>query len=197
MRSGGAVVLASGVNVVLIFHTLDVLRQGILVEYGKTLGPHARHEPLNDLARSPVDEGFGERSLLDQEVPVKVGLWEHGVCAVVHCQGRAYVEEDGLADACWMVDEELMSDTGTAIMATDVKGLIGIAKGVHDGDAVVGHVALGIESSVVGGLGRRAIAANVHYNKGEVRRELRCDGVPHVVRLWVSVQQKKRREGRR
>lgn len=96
-----------------------------------------------------------------------------------------------------MINEELVSDAGTAIMAADVKGLVGIAKGVHDGDAVVGHVALGVESSVVGGLGRGPIAANVHYNKGEVRRELTCDGVPHVVCLWVSVQQKKRRQGGR
>lgn len=96
-----------------------------------------------------------------------------------------------------MIDEELVSDTGTTIMAADVKGLVGIAKSVHDGDAVVGHVALGIESSVVGGFGRGAIAANVHYNKGEVRRKLTCDSVPHMMRLWVPVQQKKGRQGGR
>jgi hypothetical protein len=61
-----------------------------------------------------------------------------------------------------VINEELVGNTSSAIMGTDIKGLVGKTEAVHDSDAVISHVALAIEIGVVGGLRRGTIAAEVH-----------------------------------
>jgi hypothetical protein len=93
-----------------------------------------------------------------------------------------------------MINEELVSDTGSTIMSADIKGLVGISEAVHDGNAVLGHVALGVELRVVGGLGRSTVAAKIHDDNGVMGSQFGGDKMPDNVRFWISMEQEKRGE---
>lgn len=110
-------------------------------------------EHLGELARSTADKRLRKRIWLDEEVPVKVGFGKFGIWRIIHGQGRTYVEENGFAHAGRMIHEELVGDTGSTIMGAYIKGLVGKSETVHDRNAVLGHMALGVELGVIGRLG--------------------------------------------
>lgn len=123
---------------------------------------------------------------------MEVGFGKFGIRRVVHGQGGTYIQKNGLANTGRMINEELVSDTGSTIMSADIKRLVGISEAVHDGNAVLGHVALGVEFRVIGGLGRSTVAAKIHYNNRIMGGQLGSDKMPDNVRFWISMEQEKR-----
>lgn len=86
-----------------------------------------------------------------------------------------------------------MSDAGAAVVGADEEAR-SITQGVHDGDAVAGHGALGVGGQVAG-FGGGAVAAEVHQHDIVAVGELGSHEVPDVVTLREAVDEEERREG--
>ncbi len=88
-----------------------------------------------------------------------------------------------------MVEGQAVGDTSAAIVAHD--GELPEPERVHHRHHVRGHRAFGVAhvSGVRGGLGRRAITAQIGANDGELLGQLRRDLAPKNVRLRIAVQQ--------
>lgn len=148
-------------------------------------------ERLYEQERSAIDERLGKRIWLDEEIPVEVGFGKFGVWRVIHGQGGTYIKQNGLANAGRMINEEFVSDTGSTVMSADIKGLVGISEAIHDGNAVLGHVALGVGLCVIGGLGRSSVTAKIHDNNGAMGSQLGSDKMPDKMRLRISMEQER------
>ena len=118
-----------------------------------------------------------------------------GVGAAPHLAGRDDVDGDERGDRLGMVERQAVGDAPAAVVAGNHEARM--PQRAHDGQAVLGHGALGIDG-VLGVSGRRgagAVAAQIGNDQSAVAGELRGDLVPDDVGLRIAVQQQQRRAG--
>jgi len=147
---------------------------------------------VHDDFRIRHDQTFGQRLRLSKERPRPESQGEPKVGATERFAGRNDVKNSKTLDALSMFERHPVGDTGPAIMASQTKAVEPL--NFHHPHHVKGHHALRIGCVIRsrGRLAARSISSKIGTNDGEFLREVRCNAMPHQVRLRKAVQEQQR-----